>query len=99
MKICKIDGKKVNDLDKLIDQVGKQVAPGEQFDHNMDSFNDLLKGGKITKDGEAVDIVWENAEDSQRSLGEDKFQLILEMIRDHGPEGQQAKDNVHLYLT
>ena len=74
------------------------MAPDKQFEHNMDSFNDILKGGKMTKDGEAIDIVWQNAEDSQTNLGEENFKKIVKVIRDHGPEGKNSKDNVHLYL-
>ena len=104
MKIYKIDGKKVTDVEKLLDEVGNQMAPGQKVEHDVekfnDSFNDILKEGKTsTKEGEAVDIVWENAADSQDSLGEDKFKKIIDVIRDHGPEGKQSKDNVHLYLA
>jgi RNAse (barnase) inhibitor barstar len=96
MKIYKIDGKKVQNLEAFYDQVDNQMVPGGvQWERNMDSFNNDVLGGSM----EGFDIVWENADSSQQNLGEERFRKILEIIRDHGPDGEKSKDNVHLHLN
>jgi RNAse (barnase) inhibitor barstar len=96
MKIVKIDGKKVQNLEAFYDQVDNQMVPGGvQWERNMDSFNNDVLGGSQ----EGFDIVWENADSSQQNLGEERFRKILEIIRDHGPDGEKSKDKVHLHLN
>jgi RNAse (barnase) inhibitor barstar len=92
--VCKIEGEKIQNLEGFYEQVSEQMVPkGVQFEKNMDSFNEVLNSSG------GVDIVWQNADESQKNLGEEHFQKILEMIRDHGPEGGKPKDNVHLHLA
>lgn len=102
-KLYKIDGEKVQDEKDVYEQVFNQMAvPGTQCEKNMDSFNDILSGafgdGK-EDDNERIAIVWQHAEDSQRSLGEEKFQELLKAIREHGPEGKKSQDKVRLHLA
>mmetsp|Transcript_13634 Transcript_13634/g.21494 ORF Transcript_13634/g.21494 Transcript_13634/m.21494 type:complete len:103 (+) Transcript_13634:137-445(+) len=100
-KLCKIEGEKVHDVSDIYEQVGSQIVPGDaQWEKNMDSFNDILSGAfRDPGDDDGIAIVWEHAEESQRSLGDEKFQQLLKAIRDHGPEGKKSQDQVRLHLA
>mgnify|MGYP000603763302 FL=1 len=64
---------------------------------NLDAFNDILRGGFGTPDGGFI-LIWRKHEKSIDSLGQDLFATLIEIIRTHGAEGEEAEDGVELQL-
>jgi RNAse (barnase) inhibitor barstar len=64
---------------------------------NLDAFNDILRGGFGTPDGGWV-LRWVNSDLSRTALGPTLFDRIVEIIRDHGPDGSEPEDGVLLEL-
>jgi len=97
-KIARIEGEKVHTLEEFFSVVNDSlVPPGTHVEKNMESFNEVLKNA--FNDSGGIDIVWENASLSQKNLGEENFQKIIDIIRSHGPGGASPRDDVHLHLA
>jgi RNAse (barnase) inhibitor barstar len=65
---------------------------------NLDALNDILRmeSGFGAPPG-GFTIRWRNHNVSKERLGT-LFNEIVEVIREHGPGGREANDNVHLEL-
>lgn len=103
-----IDGAAFETLDEFYDEIERALIPGARWGRNLDALNDILRGGFGTPEGGFV-LVWRNADLSRQRLGHDGaatergegptlFDTIVEIIRDHGPGGEQQEDNVVLRL-
>lgn len=84
MKNIVIDGNKFSDLEGFYTEIDKLLIKDLDFKagHNMDAFNDLLRGGfGVHEYGETLHITWINFAKSKQELGykatKDYYQEIL----------------------
>lgn len=68
MKTYHIDGERFSTLEEFYEEVSRVLIPGAGWGHNLDAFNDILRGGFGTPD-EGFVLVWEHAEISKARLG------------------------------
>jgi RNAse (barnase) inhibitor barstar len=63
-----IDGIRFGTLEAFYDEISRVLIPGAEWGHNLDAFNDILRGGFGTPEGGFV-LRWVNAELSRERLG------------------------------
>jgi Barstar (barnase inhibitor) len=130
--IYEINGDRVSTLEDFFGEVSRVVIPGVSWEHNLDAFNDILRGGFGTPE-DGFTILWKNhvsskdrlgyaetvrqlelrlqrchegnrahvkrdLDQARRGVGPTTFDWLVEIIRDHGPGGEQDKDRVELRL-
>jgi RNAse (barnase) inhibitor barstar len=93
--ILVIDGSHFSDFEGFAREFSTLLADWT-WHASLDAFNDILRGGFGTPQGGFV-LRWLNAGRSRDALG-DRFALVIEIIRDHGPGGREAEDGVELEL-
>lgn len=54
-----IDGARFSTLEEFFDEVSRVLIPGVFWGHNLDAFNDILRGGFGTPE-EGFSLVWRN---------------------------------------
>jgi RNAse (barnase) inhibitor barstar len=92
-----IDGERFGTLPEFYAELDRAMLRGQAWGHNLDAFNDVLRGGFGTPvDG--FEICWRNHELSRQCLGDETFETLLDIIRTHGPGGPEAEDKVLLRL-
>lgn len=130
--VFELDGSRTRTLENFYDEISRVLIPGADWGHNLDAFNDILRGGFGTPDGGFVirwkdhgrsqqmlghletvrqlelrlarchpsnrDAVARDLEAARRGQGPTVFDWLVEIIRDHGPDGSQAEDGVVLDL-
>jgi RNAse (barnase) inhibitor barstar len=96
--VLEIDGARFDDLEGFWDEVSERLIPGSPWGRNLDAFNDVLRGGFGTPDGGFV-LRWRNSARSRDALGPTLYDILLEIIRAHGPGGEEAEDGVVLELA
>lgn len=79
-----IDGARFSTLGEFFAEISHELIPGADWGHNLDAFNDILRGGFGTPDGGFV-LCWKNSELSRQRLGypETARQLELRLRRCH----------------
>jgi RNAse (barnase) inhibitor barstar len=92
-----IDGRWFWTVGGFFRHFSRRVIPGVFWGHNLDAFNDVLRGGFGTPDG-GFTLRWKHHARSRRRLGEAQFESILSIIRNHGPGGDESQDWVQLIL-
>jgi RNAse (barnase) inhibitor barstar len=94
MKTYEIDGERFATLEEFYDEIDR-VMHLSPWGHNLDAFNDILRGGFGTPEG-GFTIRWKNHNTSRERLGyaETVRQLNLRLERCH-PE---SRDTVSQYL-
>jgi RNAse (barnase) inhibitor barstar len=127
-----IDGTRFSTLEEFFDEVSRVVIPNVFWGHNLDAFNDILRGGFGTPE-EGFVLVWKHSDVSRKNLsyqetvrqlqlrlarchpsnrefvardldsairneGSTVFDWLVEIIRVHGPGGDEADDNIELDL-
>jgi len=130
--VITIDGVGFTDLEGFFDHFQRRAPLGAEWGHNLNAFNDVLRGGFGTPEGGFV-LVWqhhalsrqrlgyaETARQLQRTLvtcdshsvasvhrdiaqalsktGSTVYDWLLDIIRKHGPGGEEAEDAVELRL-
>lgn len=63
-----IDGKNFNSLDGFFREISDKLIPGVKWGHNLDAFNDILRGGFGLPEYGFV-LVWQNSAESRERLG------------------------------
>jgi RNAse (barnase) inhibitor barstar len=63
-----IDGRRFSTLEEFYDEISRVLIPGAEWGHNLDAFNDILRGGFGTPEGGFV-LRWTNSEVSRERLG------------------------------
>jgi hypothetical protein len=100
--VYEIDGRNFSTLGEFFAVVGRVLIPGADWGHNLDAFNDILRGGFGTPDGGFV-LRWKNSNVSRERLGypETVRQLQRRLGRCHpsnrelvAAELEQARRNV-----
>lgn len=79
-----IDGSRFGTLEEFFEQVSRILIPGADWGHNLDAFNDILRGGFGTPD-EGFEIHWTHSDTSRARLGyaETVKQLEVRLDRCH----------------
>ena len=82
--IYEIDGMDFSTLEEFFDEVSRVLIPNAKWGHNLDAFNDILRGGFGTPDTGFM-IRWKNSELSRERLGyaETTRQLELRLLKCH----------------
>jgi len=88
---CEIDGSRFATLEEFYDEISRVLIPGARWGHNLDAFNDILRGGFGTADGGFV-LRWLNADRSRERLGhaETVRQLERRLQRCHSSNRPQV---------
>jgi RNAse (barnase) inhibitor barstar len=77
MEIYRIDGERFSTLEGFFDEISRVLIPDFSWGHNLDAFNDILRGGFGTPD-EGFILIWDNSAVSKRRLGYPEAVRILE---------------------
>jgi RNAse (barnase) inhibitor barstar len=100
--IYEIDGQDFLTLEDFYAVVSRMLIPGASWGHNLDAFNDILRGGFGTPEGGFV-IRWVNSSLSRTRLGypETVRQLEKRLTRCHptnresvGKDLEQARNGI-----
>ena len=83
-QIYEIDGAAFLTLEGFYAEVSRKMVPDAEWGHNLDAFNDILRGGFGTPEDGFV-FRWKNSEPSRKRLGcpETVRQLELRLQRCH----------------
>ena len=68
MKTYRIDGERFSTLEEFYEEISRVLITGSRWGHNLDAFNDILRGGFGTPN-EGFVLIWENSELSKTRLG------------------------------
>jgi hypothetical protein len=68
LPIFQIEGARITSLDAFYEEVSRVVIPGADWGHNLNAFNDILRGGFGTPEGGFV-LVWRDHHLSLEALG------------------------------
>ncbi len=128
-----IDGTQFSTLEEFFEEICRVLIPDAIWGHNLDAFNDILRGGFGTPE-EGFSLVWKNSALSRQRLGYPEtvrqlelrlarchpynresvakdlqlalrnegptvFDWLIEIIRLHGPGGDEEDDHVELILA
>lgn len=77
MNTYRIDGERFSTLEEFYDEISRVLIPNVSWGHNLDAFNDILRGGFGTPDDGFI-LIWENSAVSKRRLGYPETVRILE---------------------
>ena len=79
-----IDGRRFSTLEDFDAEVSRVLIPGAEWGHNLDAFNDILRGGFGTPEG-GFTLRWSQHAVSKERLGypETVRQLELRLARCH----------------
>ena len=94
MKQIIIDGNNFSNEEEFYCEIDKLLTKdlGWKTGHNLDAFNDLLRGGfGVHEPGEELNITWINAAKSRNELGEELFNTIVDIILDSDNSGHECK--------
>lgn len=94
MKEFILDGNKFDDLEGFYNEINKLLTKNIEFKaaHNLDAFNDLLRGGfGVHEYAEPIIIKWINYKKSKIDLGGELILTILEIILDCDNSGHSCK--------
>ena len=92
-----IEGGHVETLAGLWDELDRVMLHGIEWGHNLDAFNDVLRGGFGTPP-EGFELIWRNHDLSRQKLGNEQFATVLEIIGNHTGDEQERGHRVVLRL-
>ncbi|TLD69672.1 barstar family protein [Phragmitibacter flavus] len=95
-KIFIVDGGRFSTLKEFYKEIKESFGINCTWGHNLDAFNDILRGGFGTPE-EGFVIKWTHSELSKVKLGKD-FDRLIEIIRCHCVGGDEEEDGVELHL-
>ena len=73
-----IDGSRFATMEEFFEEVSRALIPGKPWGHNLDAFNDILRGGFGTP-SDGFTINWKNHGLSRQRLGYDETVRQLEI--------------------
>lgn len=81
-----INGINFTDITTFYDEIDNVLTKGLEWQtgHNLDAFNDLLRGGfGVYEYEEPVKLVWTKFSYSRQTLGQELIDTLIEIITDH----------------
>jgi hypothetical protein len=93
--VYEIDGRDFSTLEGFYEVVSRVLIPGAQWGHNLDAFNDILRGGFGTPEGGFL-LRWRNAAVSRQRLGypETVRQLERRLTRCHSSNRRSVGEDL-----
>ena len=94
MKEFILDGNNFHDLEGFYAEIDKLLTKDLSWKtgHNLDAFNDLLRGGfEVHEYEEPIIIKWTNYEKSKKNLGNETVLTLLEIFLDCDNSGHSCK--------
>jgi len=94
MKEFILDGNNFHDLEGFYAEIDKLLTKDLSWKtgHNLDAFNDLLRGGfGVHEYEEPIIIKWTNYEKSKKNLGNETVLTLLEIFLDCDNSGHSCK--------
>ena len=93
--VYEIDGREFATLEEFYEVVSRVLIPGAGWGHNLDAFNDILRGGFGTPEGGFV-LRWKNSAVSRERLGypETVRQLQRRLTRCHPANRQWVAEDL-----
>lgn len=85
-QIIIINGDNFSDLESFYDEIDRVLTKDLdwQTGHNLNAFNDLLRGGfGVFEYEEPVKIIWTKFSEINKKLGDELSDTLLQIIRDH----------------
>jgi hypothetical protein len=92
-----LDARAFSTMEEFAKYFSTTVLRDHTWRGSLDAFNDILRGGFGTPEGGFV-LVWRDHVMSRERLGP-AFDILIEIIRDHGSGGAEAEDGVELVLA
>lgn len=86
IKKCILDGRKIGSLENLYNQLSSQLPLPDYFGCNLDALWDVLS----TDVEGPFEIVWENSEESKKTMGKD-FVRAVKLLKDLEQERNDFK--------
>ena len=77
-RVYEIDGRRFSPLEEFYEEISRGLIPGAEWGHNLDAFNDILRGGFGTPE-EGFTLRWLNHATSRRLLGHSETVRQLQM--------------------
>ncbi len=92
MKTYRINGEHFSTLEEFYEEISRVLVPDAGWGHNLDAFNDILRGGFGTPDNGFI-LIWENSQLSRSRLGysETVNQLERRLERCHPTNRRSVK--------
>lgn len=81
-----INGSNFSDLEGFYDEADNVFTKDLSWKtgHNLDAFNDLLRGGfGVYEYEEPVKLTWTNFSNSKATLGQELIDILVAIITDH----------------
>ena len=81
-----INGLNFSNVESFYDEIDRVLTKNLdwQTGHNLDAFNDLLRGGfGVYEYEEPVKIIWTNFSHSTKTLGKELIDTLVEIITGH----------------
>ena len=94
MKTFILDGNNFTDIEGFYNEIDKLLTKNLEWKtgHNLNAFNDLLRGGfGVHEYEEPIIIRWINFNKSKKALGEDMVLILLEIMLDCDDSGHDVK--------
>jgi len=81
-----IDGNHFDSIKSFYKEIDRLLTKGLKWEtgHNLNAFNDLLRGGfGVYEYEEEVEVKWVNFSRSRNTLGQEMTDILLEIISKH----------------
>lgn len=94
MKTFILDGNNFSDMEGFYDEIDRLLTKDLKWQtgHNLDAFNDLLRGGfGVHEYEEPITIRWVNYAKSKKDLGDETVLILLEIMLDCKQSGHDVK--------
>jgi len=85
-KKVRLQGKAIRSLDEFYDEIARKLHFPDHFGRNLDALWDVL----TTDVKGPVNLVWEGADVSKKSIGKD-FEKVVALLRDVEKEREDFK--------
>jgi RNAse (barnase) inhibitor barstar len=97
MKKIEINGNAFSNISQFYDEIERKFTKGLSWKigRNLDAFNDVLSGGfGVYDSGEAVEVVWINADKSKSDLGAtETLQYLKKILARCHPSNKKSVEN------
>ena len=94
MKTFILDGNNFADIESFYNEIDKLLTKNLKWKtgHNLNAFNDLLRGGfGVHEYNEPIIIRWINFDKSKENLGNELVLILLEIMLDCNDSGHDVK--------
>ena len=76
-------------MDDFYNEMTRLLKLEDWFGRNLDAFNGVLRGGCGQIDPKGRKFVWKGSAAAKNSIGEEKFDIIMEIFHDDNNSGHE----------